>query len=343
MRKILHVDMDAFFASVELRRHPELKGKPVIVGGDGDPKKRGVVSAASYEARKFGVRSGMPLRVAYRKCPQAVFLPVDFEEYMGVSERFMEILRGYTPLVESFGLDEAFLEVTEIQRETAEIALEIKRRIREELGLTCSVGVAHNKLLAKLASDMKKPDGLTVIKTGEVEKVLSDLPVRRLWGVGEKTEKRLTDMGIETIGDLARAPVRYLIANFGEIIGRTLHDHARGMDDSPVVPFYEPQSMGREVTYQVDTGDAFLIRETLKELVDDVVMRMRDGGYKGKTVTVKVRYSDFRTHTKAKTLEDLTDSMEDILMAAMELLERFEMKKKVRLVGVNVSKLEKAI
>jgi len=338
-RTIIHIDMDAFFASVELKRHPELKGKPVIVGGDGDPTKRGVVSAASYEARRYGIRSGMPLRTAYKRCPEAVFLPVDFEAYERESERFMAILRGYTPLVESFGLDEAFIDVSDCPTPPLDIAREIKRRIREELGLTASIGIAPNKLLAKMGSSMNKPNGFTVIKERDIEKTLSNLPVRRLWGVGEKTERRLNELGIKTIGELARVPIQHLTRNFGDAFGRMLHEHSHGIDESPVVPFYEPNSMSREVTYQEDTRDLYLIKETLFELTRDVVERLKDEGYKARTVTLKIRYSDFHTITRAKTLVEPTDSFNCIWAIAIEILNRVNMEKKVRLVGVKAGNL----
>ncbi|MBI3399556.1 MAG: DNA polymerase IV [Deltaproteobacteria bacterium] len=338
---IIHIDMDAFFASVELKKSPELKGKPIIVGGDGDPAKRGVVSAASYEARKFGIRSGMPLRTAYKRCPQAIFLPVDFEAYENESEKFMSIIREYTPLIESFGLDEAFMDVTECGKSSLDIAREIKKRIKEELGLTASVGIAPNKLLAKMASDMNKPNGFTVIREKDIEKMLSPLSVRKLWGVGEKTESRLHEMGIKTIGDLAKLPVQHLESNFGKSFGRMLYEYSHGMDDSPVVPFYEPSSFSREVTFQQDTRDLYLIKETLFELAKDVVGGMKHDKYKAKTVTLKIRYKDFHTITRAKSVEESTGSFNDIWATALEIFNKIDFPKEVRLVGVKVSGLRK--
>ncbi|MBI5599883.1 MAG: DNA polymerase IV [Deltaproteobacteria bacterium] len=345
-RVVMHVDMDAFFASVELKKRPELRGRPLIVGGAGDPARRGVVSAASYEARKFGIRSGMPLRTAARLCPEAVFLPVDFEAYEGESERFMAMLRGYTDLVESFGLDEAFLELRVKEGEDAfkkslDCARDIKKRVREEMGLTCSVGVGPNKLIAKLASDMKKPDGFSVIKEKDVEKTLRDMPARKLWGVGEKTERRLKFLGIKTIGEIAKTPLRHLERNFGPSFGRMLHEHSRGMDASPVVPFFEPNSFSREITFEEDTNDVYFIKETLYELTKDLTGRLKDEGYKGRTVTIKVRYADFQTITRSHTFEDTTDSMNDIWSSAAELFGRVDLARKVRLVGVRVANLEK--
>ncbi|MBI5327828.1 MAG: DNA polymerase IV [Deltaproteobacteria bacterium] len=338
-RFLIHIDMDAFFASVELKKHPELKGKPVIVGGDGDPTKRGVVSAASYEARKFGIRSGMPLRTASKRCPQAVFLPVDFEAYENESEKFMTIIREYTSLIESFGLDEAFMDVTECSKSALDIAREIKKRIKEELGLTASVGIAPNKLLAKMASEMNKPNGFTVIREKDIIKILSPLSVRKLWGVGEKTEKRLHELGIKTIGELAKLPVQHLEVNFGKSFGRMLYEYSHGMDDSPVVPFYEPSSFSREVTFQQDTRDLYLIKETLFELAKDVTDGMKYDKYKAKTVTLKIRYKDFHTITRAKSVEEPSDSFNDIWTAALGVLNKIDFQKEVRLVGVKVSGL----
>lgn len=344
-RAVIHIDLDAFFASVEIKKRPELRGRPVIVGADGDPTKRGVVSAASYEARKFGIRSGMPLRQALKRCSGAVFLPVDFEAYENESEKFMAILRDYSPLVESFGLDEAFVELRHEPGQdpfphAERLAREIKARIKKELGLTASVGVARNKLLAKMATDTGKPDGFFVLAPGDVEKFLRDLPVRKLWGVGGKTEARLKELGINTVGELAKAPVQHIERNFGPNTGRSLHEHARGMDDSPVVPFYEPVSLSREVTFEEDASDFHILKETLYALTEDVVHRLKSGHRKSKTVTIKVRFNNFRTITRAHTLEDASDSLNDIWVAALKLLEAVDIERPVRLVGVKASNLE---
>ncbi len=348
-RAVIHADIDAFFASVELKRKPELKGKPVIVGGSGDPSKRGVVSAASYEARAHGVTSGMAMKTALRKCPEAVFLPVDFAAYEKESERFLAILRDYSPLVETFGLDEAFIEVMgqgEGEREkdpfsyAPKMAAEIKKRAKRETGLIVSVGVGTNKLLAKMACDMGKPDGFFIIKEGEAEALFRDMPVRKLWGVGPRMEKRLKDLGIRTIGGLAKTQVSYLVRNFGPNYGRTLHEHARGVDNSPVVPFQEPQSMSREVTFEEDSSDLYLIKETLYALTEDVASRLKGEGYKGRTVAIKVRFSDFRAVTREVTFEAVTDSLNDIWAAASKLLESVDLPKSIRLVGVKVGDLK---
>lgn len=331
--------MDAFFAAIEQRRHPEYQGKPVVVGGDGDPHKRGVVSTASYEARRYGIRSAMPLREAYRRCPQAIFLPVDYEEYSSVSEKIMAILREYISFVEPVSLDEAFLDVSDNVRPAEEIAREIKDRIMQETGLTASIGIAPNKLLAKIASDLNKPAGFTIIKEDEIEKALSELPVRSLWGVGKKTEAYLKNMGINTIGQLARLPLETLKEHFGNAFGQMLYEHSRGIDESPVITEWEPKSMSRETTYQRDTRDLGQIRSTLLELTVDVVKSLKNDGYKGRTVTVKIRYQGFVTVTKAKTLDEPTDFLDLTWKTALSLLSKFEFKKKVRLVGIRVSNL----
>lgn len=352
------MDMDAFFAAVEQRRRPELKGRPVVVGGDGDPFKRGVVSAASYEARTYGIRSAMPLREAYRRCPEAVFLPVDFEEYTRASEEVFNILKGYSQLIEPAGLDEAFLDMTaacagegesglpeptgvrERFERASVIARDIKKRIREGTGLTASVGIGPNKLIAKIASDMNKPDGLTVIREEDIERVLFPLPPSRLWGVGKKTGERLKSMGIQTIGQLAETPVETLMEAFGKVSGQRLHEHALGIDESQVITTWERRSMSREVTYQWDMRDMKVIRETLSLLAGEIAGALRQEGYRGRTITVKIRYHDFQTITHAKTIPLYTDSRDVIEEAAVGLLSAFLWDKKVRLVGVRVSNFE---
>ncbi len=333
--------MDAFFAAVEQKRNPGLIGKPVVIGGNGDPTKRGVVSTASYEARKYGIHSAMPLRKAYRLCPGAVFLPVDYEEYLRVSEKIKGILRSFTPLLEDVGIDEAYLDATDIDMKSEEIAKMIKERIRQEVGLTCSIGIGPNKLLAKIASDMKKPDGLTIISTFDVERLIWPLSVRKLLGIGPKTEKRLQDMGINTIGELASTQLGRLTDYFGESYGHYLYEASHGIDENPLITHWEPKSISREMTFQIDTDKWNTIAKNLAELTRDVVDTMKKSGYKARTVTIKIRFSDFETHTRAKTLEDFIDSLEAIRKAAFGALGSIELKKKVRLIGVRVSSLKK--
>jgi DNA polymerase-4 len=340
-RRILHVDMDAFFVAVELLRHPELKGEPVIVGGRGNPRERGVVSTASYEARRFGVRSGMPLRTALQRCPQARFLAVDYETYVGVSARIKRILAEFSPLIEDAGIDEAFLDISSAADAPEAIARAIKQRIRAETGLTCSIGVAPDKLLAKMASDLDKPDGLTVIGTGDIESRLWPLPVRKLPGVGPKTEQRLTRLGVTTIGELAQAALPTLVAQFGPAHGGYLHDAARGLDDSPLITHWEPKSLSHETTFQRDTGDWARVSNTLLTLTRELVAQLREQRYEARQVSVKLRYADFETHTHAVTLPTATDAAEQIEAAALRCLKRFALIKKVRLVGVRVGGLSR--
>ncbi len=341
MRRILHIDMDAFFAAVEEQRHPELRGKPVVIGGSGDPTKRGVVSTASYEARKYGIHSALPLRTAYNLCPEAVFLPVNYDEYSRVSEIIKTVLKEISPIMEDVGIDEAFLDMSAIDKPPDEIAQEIKKRIKEETGLTCSIGVASNKLLAKIASDMQKPDGLTIIEEKDIEGRIWLLPVRKLWGVGPKTEASLKNIGINTIGELALMPVDRLVETYGQSYGHYLHEASRGIDESPLVTHWEPKSISRETTFQTDTNNWQTIAKTIAELAEEVADDIKQKGYKGRTVTLKVRFSDFKTYTRAKTLNEPTDSIEDIRKAAFGCLKRIELKMKVRLIGVRITQFEK--
>jgi len=334
--------MDAFFSSVEQKRHPELVGKPVVIGGSGDPTKRGVVSTASYEARKFGIHSAMPLRTAYKLCPNAIFLPVDYEEYSRVSKKFKAILREFTPILEDVGIDEAFLDISSINRPSEDIANEIKKRIKEETDLNCSIGIAPNKLLAKIASDMEKPNGLTIITEEDIEKRIWPLPARKLWGVGPKTEAYLKEkMGIKTIGELAALPLEKLTEEFGQSYGNYLYEASRGIDESELITHWEPKSISKETTFQRDIDNWQLIAKNLVELIQDVVATMKEESYRGRTLTVKVRFTDFKTYTRAKTLDKFTDSVGEIRGAAFDCLGRFEFKKKVRLIGVRISNLEK--
>ncbi len=341
MRRILHIDMDAFFAAVEQKRRPELVGKAVVIGGSGDPTQRGVVSTASYEARKFGIHSAMPLRTAYKLCPGAVFLPVDYREYARVSGQIKSILGEFSPVMEDVGIDEAFLDITGVNMSSEEISGEIKKRIRQETGLTCSIGIAPNKLLAKIASDMEKPDGLTVITEADIGSRIWPLPVRKLWGVGPKTEAYLKSMGIATIGELAAMSAEGLFGHFGSSYGKYLYEASRGIDESPLVTHWEPKSTSREVTFQTDINNWQELARNIAELAKEVVGDIRTRKYKCRTVTVKMRFSDFRTLTRAKTLQGYSDSLEEIRKAAFDCLSRFEIKKKVRLLGVRLSGFER--
>src|SRR4030042_4339716 len=336
-RRILHIDMDAFFAAGEQKRRPELEGKPVVTGGIGDPSKRGVVSTANYEARKYGVHSAMPMKTAYKMCPHAVFLPVDYETYSAASVQFKEVLRTVSPIMEDVGIDEAYLDVTDIPVTNEEITARIKAGIQEKTGLPCSIGIAPNKLLAKIASDMQKPDGVTVLMEADVETKLWPLPVRRLYGIGPKMEEHMKGINIETIGQLAALPLEKLLEHFGNSYGQYLYEAARGMDESPLVTHWEPKSFSREITFQEDVRDWQVIARTLADLSKEVVQDMQGHRYKARTVSIKIRFSDFETFTRAMTIFDYTDSEEEIRKAAFACLKRIKPKKKVRLGGVGDS------
>jgi DNA polymerase-4 len=337
-RTILHVDLDAFFAAVEQRDHPELRGKPVIVGGGG-PDQRGVVSTASYEARVFGVHSAMPLRTAGRLCPHGIFLPVDGRKYQQVSREVMAILRRYTPQVQPISIDEAFLDVTgsrQLFGDGPEIARSIKQAVVDEVRLTISVGVASTKLVAKVASDLRKPDGLVVVPPGEEAAFLAPLPIARLWGVGEKTAAALREFGVVTIGDLAALPPDGLEGRFGKV-GTYLAARARGIDPDPVAGGDPAKSVGHEHTFDVDTSSREVVERTLLGMADGVAWRLRAAGLKAATITLKLRDSSFRTITRQTTLEVPTDLTEPIYDAAIELVRRELHGQRIRLVGVTAS------
>lgn len=341
-RTILHVDLDAFFASVEQRDKPELRGRPVIVGGLGGEDARGVVSAASYEARAFGVHSAMSLLEAYRRCPDGVFLPVDGRRYQEASRDVMAILRRFTPQVEPISIDEAFMDVTgslALFGDGEKIAREIKAAVREEVGLTISVGVATTKLVAKIASDLRKPDGLVIVAPGDEAAFLAPLPIGRLWGVGEKTAAALADYSVRTIGDLAALPPDLLERRFGKH-GSSLVERARGMDSDRVVHEGDPaKSVGHEHTFDVDTSDPEVIERTLLAMSDGVAGRLRSAGVRAGTVTVKIRDSSFRTITRQRTLGEATDMTEPIFRAALDLARPEVRGMRVRLLGVTASNL----
>ncbi len=337
-RKILHIDMDAFFAAVEQMDNPLYRGKPVIVGAD--PRGRGVVSTCSYEARKFGVRSAMPIGEAFRRCPHGVFVPVRGERYAEVSRQIMKILAEYTPLVEPLSLDEAFLDLTGSERifgPIEEIGRQIADRIESEVGLTASIGIAPNKFLAKLASDLRKPKGFVIISMENVSEILEDLPVTKLWGVGPKTAEQLSKLGIRTIGMLRKATPDLIAKTLGEA-GVDLYRLAQGQDERPVEPDGEAKSIGHETTFQVDTDDRQYLAGVLLWLSEQVARRLRQHCLKGRTITLKLRDCDFKTLTKRTTLEEATDYEETIYREALKLANEVNWGvKKVRLIGVSVS------
>lgn len=343
----MHVDLNAFFASAEERVHPEYRGKPLVVGAD--PKHgagRGVVSTASYEARKFGIRSGMPISKAWNLCENksCIFVPVNFSLYAEVSERVMAILKDHADKFEQLGIDEAFLDITAKVgsiEESSGIAKSIKMEILKKEGLTCSIGVGPNKAVAKIASDFKKPDGLTIVRPDEVDKFLSPLPVDSLWGVGKKTAKVLDEMGIKTVGDLAHTDPAILAAKFGKA-GIWFYNASRGIDYSEVIEDREPKSFGRETTFEKDTVDCNMVFSVLSGLARDVHSEISDSKYAFRTVEVKLRFEDFETHTHSKTLKFSTGSFDILANTARALLEPFLFSdKKIRLIGVRVSNLSR--
>lgn len=348
-RTVLHVDMDAFYASVELLRRPELRGRPVVVGGAGA---RGVVAAASYEARSFGVHSAMPGVRARRLCPDAVFLPGDMAHYAAVSARLMEIFRSVTPLVEPLSLDEAFLDITGTERllgPPSELAAWLRRRVRDEEQLSCSIGVASTKFLAKLATNRAKPrasrrgpvegPGVFVVAPGTELDFLRPLPVGDLWGVGPATLAKLERLGVATVGDLADTPLAALVSSLGKGSAVHLHSLAQGHDDREVVPDQEPKSISHEETFATDLTSADQLRPELVRMSDSVAARLRRHGYRGRTVQLKVRYGDFTTVTRSTTLRSPTDRGTEVLDVAWAMLTQLPVQQGVRLVGVGVSNL----
>jgi len=335
--------MDHFFTAVETREHPEYKEKPVVVGTDPkEGKGRGVVSTCNYEARKYGIRSGMPISRAWKRCPHAVYLPVNYKLYAEVSSKIMKILRKYADKFEQWGIDEAFLDVSTKVKDyenAKRLAQRIKQEVYKKEELTCSIGVGPNKLVAKIASDFKKPDGLTVIEEKDVETFLAPLPVNRLLWVGKKTTQRLNELGIKTIGDLADYNSSLLAEKFG-VWGTQIYLSAHGIDRSEVQERWEVKSMSRDTTFEEDTSDINYILETLDALAQDVHKQLVESKFTCKTVTVKIRYENFETHTHGRTLPFLTDRLRDIQKTAHELIREFlRHERKVRLVGVRLSSL----
>jgi DNA polymerase IV len=343
-RTILHVDMDAFYASVEERSHPELRGKPLIVGSDPKGGKgRGIVATCSYEARKFGVHSAQPISQAWRMCPQGVYIQPDMPKYARASECVMRILLDFSDLLEQVSIDEAFLDVTGSRRlfgDGASIARKIKDRIRGEQRLTASVGVAANKFVAKVASDLRKPDGLVEVEPGREAEFLAPLPVSRLWGVGEKTAALLKDIGLQRIGQIAALDRRYLVDRFGKG-GEHLWELSRGMDDRPVAPEEGYKSIGHETTFEKDTEDERLLHDTLLWLAEKVAQRLRANHARARTIAIKFREADFSTYTRRKTLSVAADTSEEIFPQAWNMVRRLIRRGvAVRLIGVYGSNLE---
>ena len=339
-RIVFHLDMDAFFSAVEVQSNPHLAGKPVIVCGD--PFRRSVVATASYEARKYGLGSGMPIGLARRLCPQGVFVVGNPQKYVYTSIKILQTLKEFTPMVEPFSIDEAFLEFSDLSfDDSVTVAVKIKARIKEDFNLTCSIGIGLNKYVAKMASGFEKPDGLTVIKPEAFLEKFGDKDVRGLWGVGEKTSIRLKSLGITKIRELAFFPEKTLSKVFG-VYGSYLKMSANGIDHSPLVPYYqgiEPKSIGHEYTLGEDTCDRRIILSTLLRLSEQVGRRMRKEGYLASTVTVKIRYMNFRTITRQKKLDAYLERDDIIYALARNLFETNYSSEKIRLLGVSASGL----
>jgi DNA polymerase-4 len=347
-RKILHLDLDAFFCAVEEQRDPALRGKPFAVGGR--PDRRGVVASCSYAARAFGVRSAMPMSQAVRLCPQLSIVSHHFERYHEASTRVMEILRGLTPLVEQISIDEAFLDVTGLPETSEAIARKLQTAINHQTGLPCSLGVATNKLVAKIANNIGKasaqpggpPNAVLVVQPGQEAAFLAPLPAAELWGIGPKTAARLAELGIRTIGDIANWPEADLVRRFGKV-GAEMALRARGQDDRPIETEHEIKSISNETTFARDVSDRDTITRTLRTLVDEVGRRLRKMGLSGTTVHIKLRWSDFTTLTRQNTFRCALSMDADIYAAALQLLDNnWPEDKPVRLIGVGISGFEQA-
>ncbi|MGH2981889.1 MAG: DNA polymerase IV [Solirubrobacterales bacterium] len=337
-RVIGHIDMDAFFVSVELLRRPELRGRPVIVATGTDPRARGVVMAASYEARRFGVHSALPLATAHRRCPQMVMVPCDMSHYRAASRPVLEILGRYSDAIEVAGLDEAYLDLSGSPAPKAR-ARQLKADVRNETGLVCSVGIGPNKLVAKIASDLDKPDGFCVLSSERMLEAVGERPASLIPGVGPKTFERLGRAGVRSVAELAAAPADALQAVLGRSAAE-LQQRARGVDDRPLETSRRRKSESRETTFAADVSDPAILIETLGRLSQSVCKGLAQQGISGRTVTVKLRLAPFRTRTRSQTLLQATCDPEVVASTARDLLERFELDAPVRLVGVGISSLQ---
>lgn len=340
-RVILHVDMDSFYASAEKARNPSLQGKPLIVGAD--PKGRGVVVACSYEARKFGVKSGMPISRAYKFCPEGIYLRPDFPYYNQLSSEVMDLLREFSSRFEQASIDEAYMDISDKVSDYNDIEnyiTKIKKALKSDFNLTCSVGAAVNKSIAKIASDMKKPDGLTMVKPEESMKFLAPLPVSKISGVGTKTEEVLEQMGIKTTGELAKIDGKQLVKIFGKN-GVWLWGIANALERVEVQEIMERKSISHEFTFQEDTSDASLIQKTLNDLIGKVHRRLMEDGLYFRTVGIKVRYGNFATFVREKSYKDYTADREVIINMASSLFKEFQKsEEKIRLLGVRLTNLK---
>lgn len=340
-RIIMHLDLDAFFAACE-ERERNISGKPVVVGADPKQGKgRGVVSTCNYSAREYGIHSGMPISIAYRKCPEAIFLGVNFPLYISVSSSIMDIVKKYSNAFEQTSIDEAYLDVTERTKGSYANAEEIAKKIKEEIEnkekLTCSIGIGPNKLIAKTASDYNKPNGLTIVRPYKAKTFLEKLEIRKLYGIGKKGEQVLKELGINTIGNLAAYDVKKLAEIFGSW-GYELHQFAQGIDERPVEESYTIKSISREHTFEQDTDDAKTINDVLEAIAQEIYDEIKQYKISFKTVTVKIRYEGFETHTKSKTVKP-SDKLSIIRDVSKELIKPYLKGRKIRLVGIRVSNL----
>ena len=338
---ILHIDMDAFYASVEQLDNPWLRGKCVIVGGTSN---RGVVSASSYEARKFGVRSAMPIFQAKQKCPEGIFIPPRMKRYSEVSKKVMAILREFSPLVQVVSIDEAYLDISGVgmlHGDPEDVAVAIKKKIRKTLGLSCSVGIAPGKFLAKVASDMEKPDGLTIIRDKDAGQFIETLPIQKVPGVGKKTFPHLEAMGIKTLGDIQKFPEKLLLDRLGKF-GRRLINLSSGIDHSTVTPHAPHKSVSSERTLGEDTQDTQLLNKYILKQAEEVARQLRKTNVKARTITLKLKHADFKIITRRKTIDNPTQSSKTIYRHAAKLLDDYRLSQKVRLIGVGVSGFKSA-
>lgn len=342
MRKIIHIDMDAFYASIEQRDNKEYQGKAVAVGYSGP---RGVVAAASYEARRYGVRSAMSSKVALRKCPHLIFVPARFDVYKAVSRQIMDVFQEYTDLVEPLSLDEAFLDVTENFKNISsatQIAQEIKAKIKEVTGLTASAGVSYNKFLAKIASDYNKPDGLFIIRPKIAEQFIETLSIEQFHGVGKVTAEHMHQIGVKTGLDLKMKSEKELVSHFGKV-GHLYYQYARGIDERPVESERIRKSIGSETTFEIDLDTFEELQEILKEIAEDVIRHIKKNGFKGRTVTLKIKYADFRNLSRSKTLLHPVEDYDTLYNVGCDLLNAVDITPKVRLIGLSIKNNEKLV
>jgi DNA polymerase-4 len=332
----MHVDMDAFFAAVEILDNPKLKGKPVIVGGMSD---RGVVSTCSYEARKYGVHSAMPVFMAKAKCPNGIFVPTRFWRYKEISDEIFNILYKITPNVEPLSIDEAYLDISDLNEDPIAVAKKIKETIKKETGLTISVGISYNKFLAKLASDWNKPNGLKVITKEMLPYILFPLKIEKVYGLGKKSTKRLNDIGIFKVEELYKLPQELLVEYFGKF-GIEIYERIRGIDKREVCIIRERKSIGRETTLKEDTKNKDILKKYIFEFAEDVANTLQNKNVSGKTVTLKIKTASFINHTKSKTLQHYISTTEEVYLEACSILDEIELIEDIRLIGISISSLK---